>query len=93
MSTDVGGCMQNLDLADTVRKPSWNRRHIVGGTAIVTLLALVFCTLRYRFPGIPQVDVARATAVSKVEDAALSARGYIVAHHRCFVPEMLRTFL
>ena len=88
MSTDANGCLQSLHLPDTVRSraarpSSWNRRYIVGGIAGVTLLALVFSTLRLRSPRIPQVDVARASAVgNNIDDTALSARGYIVAHHR-----------
>jgi HlyD family secretion protein len=88
MSTDANGCLHSLHLPDTVRSraarsPSWNRRYIIGGIAGVTLLALVFSTLRLRSPGISQVDVVRASAVTNnIDDTALSARGYIVAHHR-----------
>jgi HlyD family secretion protein len=88
MSTDANGCLQSLHLPDTVRSraarpPSSNRRYIIGGIAGVTLLALVFSTLRHRSSRISQVDVVRASAVSNnIDDTALSARGYIVAHHR-----------
>jgi HlyD family secretion protein len=64
--------------------PSWARRYILGGVAIIVLLGL--CVLAYRAlsSDVPEVEVVRAAAQTSGDAAAgtvLSATGYIVAHH------------
>ena len=63
--------------------PSWARRYILIGIAIVVLLGI--CALAYRLlaPDVPEVEVTRATAQSSdAGGIVLSATGYIVAHHK-----------
>src|SRR5580692_8161306 len=64
--------------------PSWARRYILGGVAVIVLLGL--CVLAYRAfsSDVPEVEVVRAAAQSSGDSAGgtvLSATGYIVAHH------------
>ncbi len=65
--------------------PTWAKRFIVIGVAVVVLLS--GATLAYRFlsADAPEVEVVRATAESSGDAAGgivLSATGYIVAHHK-----------
>jgi HlyD family secretion protein len=64
--------------------PSWARRYIVGGVALVALLGLSVLTYRAFSSSTPEVEVMRASAETNRTDAGatvLSATGYIVAHH------------
>jgi len=64
--------------------PTWARRYIVGGIAVVVLLGLVTLAYRIFSSSIPEVEVVRAAAQTSNDAAGstvLSATGYIVAHH------------
>src|ERR1700676_3935245 len=64
--------------------PAWARRYILGGIAVVVLLGLITLAYRAFSSDLPEVEVVRATAETSGNDAggtALSATGYIVAHH------------
>jgi HlyD family secretion protein len=63
--------------------PTWARRYILIGIAIVVLLSLTALAYRLLSADTPLVEVARSTAESS--DAAgvvLSATGYIIPHHK-----------
>src|ERR1700693_2857716 len=64
--------------------PSWSRRFILGGIAVVVLLGLIALAYRLFATDAPEVEVVRATAEgSDVAGATvLSATGYVVAHHK-----------
>jgi len=66
--------------------PTWARRYILIGIAIVVLLGITALGYRAFSASIPEVEVVRATAQTGGNDAAgstvLSATGYIVAHHK-----------
>lgn len=68
-------------------QPTWSRRFILGGIAIVILLGI--SALAYRLFGseAPEVEVARATAEGSdvAGSTVLSASGYVVAHHKISV--------
>jgi HlyD family secretion protein len=64
--------------------PTWARRYILGGIAMVVLLGLTAAAYRAFSSDTPEVEVVRATAQTSGNDAGgtvLSATGYIVAHH------------
>jgi len=62
--------------------PTWARRFILGGVAIVALLAVSALGYRMLSSDAPEVEVARAAAQSSdVGGTVLAATGYIVAHH------------
>jgi HlyD family secretion protein len=64
--------------------PTWARRYILGGIAVVVLLGLTAAAYRAFSSDTPEVEVVRATAQTSGNDAGgtvLSATGYIVAHH------------
>jgi HlyD family secretion protein len=62
--------------------PAWARRFIVGGIAIVALLAVSALGYRVLSSDTPEVEVVRAAAQSSdVGGTVLAATGYIVAHH------------
>jgi HlyD family secretion protein len=80
--------LQNLRIDRTARSgsdgepPTWARRYIVVGVAIVVLLSLSALAYRMLSPSPAEVEVARAAAESNdVGGTVLSATGYIVAHH------------
>ena len=64
--------------------PTWSRRIILGGIAIVVLLGSTISAYRLFSTDAPEVEVVRATAEgSDVAGATvLSATGYVVAHHK-----------
>jgi HlyD family secretion protein len=64
--------------------PTWSRRFILGGIAIVVLLGLTTLAYRLFSTDAPEVEVVRAAAEgSDVAGATvLSATGYVVAHHK-----------
>ncbi len=63
--------------------PTWARRYILGGIAVVVLLGAAALAYRLLSPAVPEVEVTRATAEnSDVGGIVLSATGYIVAHHK-----------
>src|SRR5580700_737086 len=63
--------------------PTWARRYIIGGIAVVALLSMVALAYRLLAPDVPEVQVTRAAAESSdVGGIVLSATGYIVAHHK-----------
>ncbi len=62
--------------------PTWARRYIIGGVALVVVLGLSTLAYRAFSSDVPEVEVARAAAESSdVGGTVLSATGYIVAHH------------
>src|SRR5438270_238810 len=64
--------------------PTWARRYILSGVAVVVLLGLVAIAYRALSSDVPEVEVVRAAAETTGNDAGgivLSATGYIVAHH------------
>ncbi len=62
--------------------PTWARRYIVIGIAVVAVLALSALAYRLFARDVPEVEVTRAAAESSdVGGTVLSATGYIVAHH------------
>src|SRR6202049_3736827 len=64
--------------------PTWARRYILFGVAIVVLLGVITLAYRAFSSDAPEVEVVRATAETSGNDAGgtvLSATGYIVAHH------------
>ncbi len=62
--------------------PTWARRYILGGVAVVVVLGLSTLAFRAFSSDVPQVEVARTAAESSDEGGTvLSATGYIVAHH------------
>ncbi len=64
--------------------PTWAKRYIVIGIAIVVLLSVVAFAYRLFAGDAPEVQTARATVESSGDAGAivLSATGYIVAHHK-----------
>jgi HlyD family secretion protein len=67
--------------------PTWSRRFILGGIAVVVLLGLVTLAYRVLASDAPEVEVARAAAEGSdvAGSTVLSASGYIVAHHKISV--------
>jgi HlyD family secretion protein len=67
--------------------PTWSRRFILGGIAVVVLLGLIALGYRVFASDTPEVEVARAAAESNDAGGAtvLSATGYVVAHHKISV--------
>ena len=64
--------------------PVWASRYIIGGIALVVLLALAALAYRLISSDVPEVEVVRASAETSSGGAGaivLSATGYIVAHH------------
>jgi HlyD family secretion protein len=62
--------------------PTWARRYILGGIALVVLLGVIAVADRMLSADVPEVEVVRASAESSdVGGTVLSATGYIVAHH------------
>src|SRR5256885_16499903 len=64
--------------------PTWSRRIILGGIAIVVLLGLTITAYRLFSTDAPEVEVVRAAADGTDVAGAtiLSATGYVVAHHK-----------
>src|SRR5690242_1621356 len=65
--------------------PTWARRYIIVGIAVVVLLGLAAIAYRLFSTDPIEVEVARATAESSdmgVGGIVLSATGYIVPHHK-----------
>lgn len=61
----------------------WARRYITIGISVVVLLSVSALLYRLLAAGVSEVEVVRAAAEnSSVEGIALSASGYIVAHHK-----------
>ena len=80
--------LQSLRIDRTARgasngePPTWARRYIVIGIAVVVLLSLSALAYRLLARDAPEVEVVRASAESSdVGGTVLSATGYIVAHH------------
>ena len=67
--------------------PTWSRRFILSGIAVVVLLGMAALAYRVLASDAPEVEVVRAAA--ETGDAAgstvLSASGYVVAHHKISV--------
>lgn len=64
--------------------PTWARRYIIVGVAVVVLLGLFTLAYRAFSSDMPEVEVVRTSAETGGNDAGgtvLSATGYIVAHH------------
>src|SRR5580692_3804617 len=62
--------------------PSWAKRVILGGIAIVLLLGVAALAYRFLSPTVSEVNVVRAAAEGgDAGGTVLSATGYIVAHH------------
>ena len=65
--------------------PAWARRYILGGIAVVVLLARFTLAYRLFSSDVPEVEVVRAAAETGGNDAGgtvLSGHGlYLVAHH------------
>ncbi len=64
--------------------PTWARRYILGGIALVVILGLSALVYRAFSSDTPEVEVVRASAQTTGNDVGgtvLSATGYIVAHH------------
>jgi HlyD family secretion protein len=81
--------LQNLRIDHSMRDgggepPTWSRRFILGGIAVVVLLGMIVLTYRVLASDSPEVEVVRAAAEgSDVAGATvLSATGYVVAHHK-----------
>lgn len=79
--------LQSLRIDRTEREngqgPTWARRYIVIGIAVVVVLSLSAAAYRLFAPTVPEVDVVRASAEnSDVGGIVLTATGYIVAHHK-----------
>ncbi len=79
--------LQNLRIERSDRSggepPTWARRYILIGVAMVLLLGLVALAYRLFTANVPEVEVARVTAESSgTPGTVLSAGGYIVAHHK-----------
>jgi HlyD family secretion protein len=63
--------------------PTWAKRFILGGIAVVLLLGAVALAYRLLSPSVSEVNVVRAAAEGgDVGGTVLSATGYIVAHHK-----------
>jgi HlyD family secretion protein len=63
--------------------PSWAKRFILGGIAIVLLLGVAALAYRFLAPTVSEVNVVRAAAEGgDVGGTVLSATGYVVAHHK-----------
>ncbi len=67
--------------------PTWSRRIILGGIALVALLGLSMLAYRLLASDAPEVEVVRAAAEGNDVAGAtvLSATGYVVAHHKISV--------
>jgi HlyD family secretion protein len=64
--------------------PTWARRYILGGIAVIVLAGVVALVYRAFSSDVPEVEVVHASAETGSNDAGavvLSATGYIVAHH------------
>lgn len=74
-------------LRDGGEAPTWSRRIILGGIAVVVLFGIVALAYRAFAGDTPEVEVARATAEGSdvAGSTVLSASGYIVAHHKISV--------
>ena len=63
--------------------PSWARRYILIGIAVVVLLGIGVAAYRLLSPDSPEVEVVRASAESSdAGGIVLSATGYIISHHK-----------
>jgi HlyD family secretion protein len=63
--------------------PSWARRYIIIGIAVVVLLGVCAGAYRLLSPDSPEVEVVRASAESSAGGGiVLSATGYIISHHK-----------
>jgi HlyD family secretion protein len=63
--------------------PSWAKRVILGGIAIVLLLGVAALAYRFLSPTVSEVNVVRAGAEGgDAGGTVLSATGYVVAHHK-----------
>jgi len=68
--------------------PTWARRYILGGIAVVVFLGLAAIGYRLFAPAPAEVEVVRAATEGGSNDVGgivLSAGGYIVAHHKISV--------
>jgi multidrug efflux pump subunit AcrA (membrane-fusion protein) len=71
---------QKVDEGDA---PTWARRYILIGVAVVVLLGLAASAYRLLAGSAPEVEVVRAAAEGSDSGAVvLTATGYIVAHHK-----------
>jgi HlyD family secretion protein len=85
--------LQSLRIDHSMREgsggepPTWSRRIILGGIAVIVLLGMAAMAYRLFASDSPEVEVVRATAEgSDVAGATvLSATGYVVAHHKISV--------
>jgi HlyD family secretion protein len=84
--------LQNLRIDHSMRgtagdPPSWSRRFILGGIAVVVVLGIAALAYRALASQTPEVEVVRATAEGSdvAGSTVLSASGYIVAHHKISV--------
>jgi len=63
--------------------PTWAKRFILGGIAVVLLLGVAALAYRFLAPPVSEVNVVRATAEGgDIGGVVLSATGYVVAHHK-----------
>jgi HlyD family secretion protein len=63
--------------------PTWAKRFILGGIAVVLILGAAALAYRFLAPAAPEVSVVRAAAEGgDVGGTVLSATGYVVAHHK-----------
>jgi HlyD family secretion protein len=64
--------------------PTWSKRIIIGGIALVVFLGVIALAYRMFSSDAPEVSVVRAEAQSNSVGGStiLSATGYIVAHHK-----------
>jgi HlyD family secretion protein len=63
--------------------PTWARRYIIVGIAVIVLLGLFALAYRMLSGDVPEVQTVHAAAESsEAGSVVLSASGYIVAHHK-----------
>jgi HlyD family secretion protein len=84
--------LQSLRIDHSLREgggepPTWSRRIILGGIALVVLLGIVALAYRVLASETPEVEVVRAAAQGSdvAGSTVLSASGYVVAHHKISV--------
>jgi HlyD family secretion protein len=80
---DLQGLRIDRSAPPSGEPPTWAKRVIVGGIAVVVLLGIVALAYRALSPSEQEVQVTRAAAESSdVGGVVLSATGYVVAHHK-----------
>lgn len=72
-----------IDRTPSPPKKGWNRRPILIGIAVVVVLGIATVAARVLVRSVPEVETVRAKPLDSAgAGVALSATGYIIAHHK-----------